>query len=502
MMKVSDPIMFGHRRVACSSRTSSPSTPTRCKQLGVDAEQRHRRPVRQARQAAAATSRPRSRPTSRPLYAERPALAMVNSDKGITNLHVPSDIIVDASMPAMIRDSGKMWNRDGKLQDTKAMIPDRCYAGIYQAVIEDCKKHGAFDPATMGSVPNVGLMAQKAEEYGSHDKTFQIAGRRHRARGRRQRARCCSSTRSRRATSGACARPRTRRSRTGSSWPSPAPRLSDTPAVFWLDKSRAHDAQMIAKVETLPEGPRHHRPGHPHPAAGRGHAQFSLERIRAGQGHHLGHRQRAARLPDRPVPDHGAGHQRQDAVDRAADGRRRPVRDRRRRLGAQARAAVRRGGLPALGFAGRVPGPGRLAGAPRRSDYDNAKAQVLAEALDEANGKFLDNNKSPARKVGELDNRGSHFYLAMYWAQALAAQTEDAELKARFATAGQGAGRQRGEDRRRAERGAGQAGGHRRLLPPGPRQGQRAPCARARPSTPRWPPFPGVELSHQRYWLR
>ena len=160
-------------------------------------------------------SRRRSRPTSQAEYAQRPALAMVNSDKGITNLHVPSDVIIDASMPAMIRDSGQMWNADGKLQDTKAVIPDRCYAGVYQATIEDCKAHGAFDPATMGSVPNVGLMAQAAEEYGSHDKTFQIACRRRRACHRRGRQAWCSSTRWRPATSGACARPRTRRSRTG-----------------------------------------------------------------------------------------------------------------------------------------------------------------------------------------------------------------------------------------------------------------------------------------------
>jgi isocitrate dehydrogenase len=171
--------------------------------------------------ALPADSRPRSKPTSRPC-TPRPALAMVNSDKGITNLHVPSDVIVDASMPAMIRDSGKMWNADGQLQDTKAVIPDRCYAGIYQAVIEDCKAHGAFDPTTMGSVPNVGLMAQKAEEYGSHDKTFQIGRRRRRVIDGKGKV-LLSRTSKKPATSGACARPRTRRSRTGSSWPSTAP---------------------------------------------------------------------------------------------------------------------------------------------------------------------------------------------------------------------------------------------------------------------------------------
>ena len=214
MMKVSDPIMFG----VVVGEFFKNALGQACRRAGagrVRRQQRHRRPVRAHRHRCRQEQQDAIKADIAAEYAQRPALAMVNSDKGITNLHVPSDVIVDASMPAMIRDSGGMWNAEGKLQDTKAVIPDRCYAGIYQAVIDDCKANGAFDPATMGSVPNVGLMAQKAEEYGSHDKTFQIADRRHRARQRRRPATWFSNTRWRPATSGACARPRTRRSRTG-----------------------------------------------------------------------------------------------------------------------------------------------------------------------------------------------------------------------------------------------------------------------------------------------
>ncbi len=271
-------------------------------------------------------------------YAQRPGVAMVNSDKGITNLHVPSDVIVDASMPAMIRDSGKMWNAEGKLQDTKAVIPDRCYAGVYQAVIDDCKAHGAFDPATMGSVPNVGLMAQKAEEYGSHDKTFQIA-----ADGVVKVTDDAGNVVFEHAVeAGDIWRMCQTKDAPIQDWVKLAverARLSSTPAVFWLDAARAHDAGH-RQGRAVPEGPRHQRPGHPHPAAGGSHRVLAGPHPQ-GRGHHLGDRQRAARLPDRPVPDHGAGHQRQDAVDRAADGRWRPVRDRCWWFGSEARAAVR-----------------------------------------------------------------------------------------------------------------------------------------------------------------
>lgn len=257
------------------------------------------------------------------LYAERPQLAMVNFDKGITNLHVPSDVIVDASMPAMIRDSGKMWGPDGQLHDTKAIIPDRCYAGVYQVVIEDCKQHGAFDPTTMGSVPNVGLMAQKAEEYGSHDKTFQIP-----ADGVVQVAdEAGNGLLEHPVEAGDIWRMCQAKGAPIQDWVKLAvnrARESDTPAVFWLDPARAHDARMIEESAALFARQRYPRAGYSHPVAGGRYAFFHRTYPR-GQGHHFGNRQRAARLFDGPVPDYGAGHQRQNAFHRAADGRRRPV---------------------------------------------------------------------------------------------------------------------------------------------------------------------------------
>ncbi|MCW2037664.1 NADP-dependent isocitrate dehydrogenase [Xanthomonas campestris] len=363
-------------------------------------------------------------------YAQRPGLAMVNSDKGITNLHVPSDVIVDASMPAMIRDSGQMWNAQGKLQDTKAVIPDRCYAGVYQAVIDDCKAHGAFDPSTMGSVPNVGLMAQKAEEYGSHDKTFQMA-----------------AAGTVKVTDGNGITVFEHAVEAGDLWRmcqvKDAPiqdwvklaveraRLSDTPAVFWLDKARAHDAQVIAKVETYLKD--HDTNGldirilPPVEAT-----TFSLERIRKGQDtiSVTGNVLRDYLTDLFPIMELGTSAKMLSIVPLMAGG-----------------------GLFETGAGGSAPKHVQqfveenclrwdslgeflaLAASLEHlgNRYDNPSATVLAKALDVANGQFLDNNKSPARKVGELDNRGSHFYLAMYWAQALAAQTEDTALQAKFA---------------------------------------------------------------------
>ncbi|WP_115531150.1 NADP-dependent isocitrate dehydrogenase [Xanthomonas campestris] len=363
-------------------------------------------------------------------YAQRPGLAMVNSDKGITNLHVPSDVIVDASMPAMIRDSGQMWNAQGKLQDTKAVIPDRCYAGVYQAVIDDCKAHGAFDPSTMGSVPNVGLMAQKAEEYGSHDKTFQMA-----------------AAGTVKVTDGNGTTVFEHAVEAGDLWRmcqvKDAPiqdwvklaveraRLSDTPAVFWLDKARAHDAQVIAKVETYLKD--HDTNGldirilPPVEAT-----TFSLERIRKGQDtiSVTGNVLRDYLTDLFPIMELGTSAKMLSIVPLMAGG-----------------------GLFETGAGGSAPKHVQqfveenclrwdslgeflaLAASLEHlgNRYDNPSATVLAKALDVANGQFLDNNKSPARKVGELDNRGSHFYLAMYWAQALAAQTEDTALQAKFA---------------------------------------------------------------------
>ncbi|MBB5769050.1 NADP-dependent isocitrate dehydrogenase [Xanthomonas euroxanthea] len=363
-------------------------------------------------------------------YAQRPALAMVNSDKGITNLHVPSDVIVDASMPAMIRDSGQMWNAEGKLQDTKAVIPDRCYADVYQAVIDDCKAHGAFDPSTMGSVPNVGLMAQKAEEYGSHDKTFQIA-----AAGTVKVTDDTGATIFEHAVeAGDLWRMCQVKDAPIQDWVKLAverARLSETPAVFWLDKARAHDAQVIAKVETYLKD--HDTNGldirilPPVEAT-----TFSLERIRKGQDtiSVTGNVLRDYLTDLFPILELGTSAKMLSIVPLMAGG-----------------------GLFETGAGGSAPKHVQqfveqnslrwdslgeflaLAASLEHlgNRYDNPSATVLAKALDVANGQFLDNNKSPARKVGELDNRGSHFYLAMYWAQALAAQTEDTALQAKFA---------------------------------------------------------------------
>ncbi|WP_448134608.1 NADP-dependent isocitrate dehydrogenase [Stenotrophomonas rhizophila] len=363
-------------------------------------------------------------------YGKRPGLAMVNSDKGITNLHVPSDVIVDASMPAMIRDSGGMWNADGKLQDTKAVIPDRCYAGVYQAVIDDCRTHGAFDPATMGSVPNVGLMAQKAEEYGSHDKTFQIP-----------------ADGTVRVSDEAGAVVFEHAVQTGDIWrmcqTKDAPiqdwvklavnraRLSSTPAVFWLDAARAHDAQVIAKVETYLKD--HDTTGldirilTPVEATA-----FSLDRIRKGEDtiSVTGNVLRDYLTDLFPIMELGTSAKMLSIVPLMAGG-----------------------GLFETGAGGSAPKHVQqfveedylrwdslgeflaLAASLEHlgNRYDNAGATVLAKTLDQANGQFLDNDKSPSRKLGGIDNRGSHFYIALYWAQALAAQDDDAALKARFA---------------------------------------------------------------------
>jgi len=363
-------------------------------------------------------------------YARRPALAMVNSDKGITNLHVPSDVIVDASMPAMIRDSGKMWNAEGKLQDTKAVIPDRSYAGVYQVVIEDCKAHGAFDPASMGSVPNVGLMAQAAEEYGSHNKTFQIA-----ADGVVRVVDDAGNVLLEHAVeAGDIWRMCQTKDAPIQDWVKLAvtrARLSGTPAVFWLDPKRAHDAQLIQKVERYLKdhdtGGLDIRVMSPVDAT-----RFSLERIRKGQDtiSVTGNVLRDYLTDLFPILELGTSAKMLSIVPLMAGG-----------------------GLFETGAGGSAPkhvqqfvaedylrwdSLGEFLALAASLEhlgerYDNAKAKVLADTLDAANAKFLDENKSPSRKVGGLDNRGSHFYLAMYWAQALAAQDDDAALKATFA---------------------------------------------------------------------
>ncbi|OZI55021.1 NADP-dependent isocitrate dehydrogenase [Bordetella genomosp. 5] len=365
------------------------------------------------------------------LYQERPALAMVNSDKGITNLHVPSDVIVDASMPAMIRDSGKMWNAAGKLEDAKAVIPDRCYAGIYQAVIDDCKKNGAFDPVTMGSVPNVGLMAQAAEEYGSHNKTFVIP-----AAGTVRVTDASGAVLLEQAVQqGDLWRMCQTKDAAVQDWVKLAvsrARATNTPAVFWLDEKRAHDAQVIAKVKEYLK--KHDTSGldlrilAPVEAT-----RFSLERIRAGKDtiSVTGNVLRDYLTDLFPIMELGTSAKMLSIVPLMAGGALLET-------GAGGSAPKHVQQFLEEGFL-RWDSLGEFMALAESLDFfgksnNNARAQVLAKALDQATGKFLDNNKSPERKVGGLDNRGSHFYLAMYWAQAVAEQTEDAELAAQFKT--------------------------------------------------------------------
>jgi len=362
--------------------------------------------------------------------ANGPALAMVNSDKGITNLHVPSDVIVDASMPAMIRTSGQMWNAAGKGQDTFALIPDRCYAGVYVATIEDCKINGAFDPTTMGSVPNVGLMAQKAEEYGSHDKTFQAE-----ANGVIRVTDAEGTVFMEQAVeAGDIFRMCQTKDAPIQDWVKLAvnrARLSSTPAIFWLDENRAHDREIIKKVNLYLKD--YDTTGldirimNPIEAT-----KFTLERIRQGLDtiSVTGNVLRDYLTDLFPILEVGTSAKMLSIV---------PL--------------MNGGGLFETGAGGSAPkhieqfieegylrwdslGEFLALGASLEhlaQTQNNPKAMVLAEALDVATEKFLANDKSPARKVGEIDNRGSHFYLAMYWAEALSAQTKDAQLSAKFA---------------------------------------------------------------------
>jgi len=428
MMKVSDPIMFGHVVSVYYADVLTKHADT-LKQLGVDlnnglgdlyAKIKTLPAQKQAEIEADINA----------LYTKQPPLAMVNSDKGITNLHVPSDVIVDASMPAMIRDSGKMWGADGKLHDTIAMIPDRCYAGVYQTVIDDCKQHGAFDPATMGSVPNVGLMAQAAEEYGSHDKTFQIA-----ADGV---VRVTDETGTvlieHNVETGDIWRMCQVKDAPIQDWVKLAvnrARASHTPAVFWLDSGRAHDRQLIEKVNRYLKD---------HDTSGLDirimtpvdATQFSLDRIRVGKDtiSVTGNVLRDYLTDLFPIMELGTSAKMLSIV---------PL--------------MNGGGLFETGAGGSAPkhvqqfleeghlrwdSLGEFLALAESLDHfgtvtGNAKAKIFAKTLDQANGQFLDSDKSPSRKVGQLDNRGSHFYLALYWAQALAAQTDDAELQNRFA---------------------------------------------------------------------
>jgi isocitrate dehydrogenase len=362
-------------------------------------------------------------------YANNPALAMVNSDKGITNLHVPSDVIIDASMPAAIRTSGQMWGPDGKGKDTKYVIPDRCYSGIYQVVIDFCKKNGALNPVTMGSVSNVGLMAQAAEEYGSHDKTFQMASEGKVVITDESGAVLMEQV----VETGDIFRMCQTKDLPIQDWVKLAvnrAKATGTPAIFWLDKNRAHDAQIIDKVnkylssyDTTGLDIRIMTPMEA--------TQFSLERIVQGLDtiSVTGNVLRDYNTDLFPILEVGTSAKMLSIV---------PL--------------MNGGGLFETGAGGSAPKHVQqfleegylrwdslgefMALAPAyehlSNTFGNPKAQILADTLDEATGKFLDNDKSPARKVGQTDNRGSHFYLALYWAQALAAQDKDADLKATF----------------------------------------------------------------------
>ena len=430
MMKVSDPVIFGHV-VSVFYKDVLAKHADALKQAGFDpnngiGDLYAKIQSLPADQQAAITA------DIDAAYKTLPPLAMVNSDKGITNLHVPSDVIVDASMPAMIRDSGKMWNAEGKLQDTKAVIPDRSYAGVYQAVIDDCKRNGAFNPVTMGSVPNVGLMAQAAEEYGSHNKTFVIpaAGtvRVTDASGRvllEQAVEASDLWRMCQTKDAAI-----------QDWVKLAvsrARASKTPAVFWLDEKRAHDAQVIAKVKQYLND--HDTSGldlrilNPVEAT-----KFSVKRIREGLDtiSVTGNVLRDYLTDLFPIMELGTSAKMLSIVPLVAGG-----------------------GLFETGAGGSAPkhvqqfleegflrwdSLGEFMALAESLDhlgrtYKNPTAQILAKTLDQATAKFLDENKSPERKVGGLDNRGSHFYLAMYWAQALAAQTDDRALATQFAAA-------------------------------------------------------------------
>ncbi|MDC5703741.1 NADP-dependent isocitrate dehydrogenase [Vibrio europaeus] len=428
MMKVSDPVIFGHA-VKVYYKDVFAKYGDVFEKLGVDVNNGIG-DVYAKIQALPAAQKEEIEAALQAVYETQPPLAMVDSDRGITNLHVPSDIIVDASMPAMLRSSGQMWGPDGKQKDTKAMIPDRSYAGIYQAVIDFCKENGAFDPTTMGSVPNVGLMAQKAEEYGSHDKTFiqDTAGT----------VRVVDASGAvlleQSVEEGDIFRMCQVKDAPIQDWVKLAvtrARATGVPAVFWLDENRAHDAQLIKKVNAYL--PNHDTSGleikilAPLEAC-----QFSLVRIKQGQDtiSVTGNVLRDYLTDLFPILELGTSAKMLSIV---------PL--------------MNGGGLFETGAGGSAPKHVQQVEKENHLRWDslgeflalaaslehlstvtgNAKAQILADALDKATGDFLDNNKSPSRRVGELDNRGSHYYLATYWAQALAAQTTDADLAAEFA---------------------------------------------------------------------
>jgi isocitrate dehydrogenase len=434
MMKVSDPIIFGHCvRVFFKDLLAKHGAVL--DELGVDFNNGFGDLLGKI-QSLSADQKAAIEADIQACYDKGPDLAMVNSDKGITNLHVPSDIIIDASMPAMIRTSGQMWNMDGNPQDALAVIPDSSYAGVYKATIDFCRTHGAFDPATMGTVPNVGLMAQKAEEYGSHDKTFEIPAD--------------GTVRVVKGSPGASPAPEDilieHAVEEGDIWRAcqakDAPirdwvklavsraRATDTPAVFWLDENRAHDAEIIKKVgQYLGD---HDTDGlEIHIMSPAEATEFTLERLKNGEDtiSVTGNVLRDYLTDLFPILEVGTSAKMLSIVPLMAGG-----------------------GLFETGAGGSAPKHVQqfvevnylrwdslgeflaltvsLEHLAKR--FKNAKAQVLADTLDAATTQFLLNDKSPTRKLGGIDNRGSHFYLALYWAQALAAQNQDGELKAEF----------------------------------------------------------------------
>ena len=427
MMKVSDPIIFGHA-VKVFYKDVFAKHGELFEELGVDVNN-GLGDVYSKIQTLDDAKREEIEADIQAVYANRPAIAMVDSDRGITNLHVPSDVIIDASMPAAIRSSGQMWNNDGKLQDTSFVIPDRCYSSVYQATIDFCKENGAFDPTTMGSVPNVGLMAQKAEEYGSHDKTFE--------------AKADGSIRVVDANGNTLLEHNVEQ---GDIWRmcqvKDAPiqdwvklavnraRATGVPAIFWLDENRAHDAQLIKKVNKyLPD----------HDTAGLDiqilapleATLFSLARIKEGKDtiSVTGNVLRDYLTDLFPILELGTSAKMLSIV---------PL--------------MNGGGLFETGAGGSAPKHVQQFEKENHLRWDslgeflalaaslehlsvtagNNKAQVLADTLDKATGTFLAENKSPSRKVKEIDNRGSHFFLSLFWAQELAKQNDDSELKAQF----------------------------------------------------------------------
>ncbi len=428
MMKVSDPIIFGHA-VKVFFKDVFSKHGVVLADIGVNVNNGFGNLLEEIQKLPAA-KRAEIEADVQAAYRNRPELAMVNSSKGITNLHVPSDVIVDASMPAMIRASGQMWNKDGKLQDTKAVIPDASYAGIYQETIAFCKEHGAFDPKTMGTVPNVGLMAQQAEEYGSHDKTFEAP-----ADGKVRVVDDAGTTLIEHSVeAGDIWRMCQVKDLPIQDWVKLAvtrARASNTPAVFWLDQARAHDAELIRKVKQYLKN--HDTSGlqieimSPVEAT-----RFTLKRLKAGQDtiSVTGNVLRDYLTDLFPILEVGTSAKMLSIV---------PL--------------MNGGGLFETGAGGSAPKHVQQFNEEGHLRWDslgeflalavslehlsektgNRRAKILATALDKATGMLLENRKSPSIKVRELDNRGSQFYLAMYWAQAMAEQNDDAELRARFA---------------------------------------------------------------------